>query len=409
MMDFNDTEEEATFRKRVTDWLTDNAKPLTVGNQLIGLDPSDKEGLKRAVEWQAKKMDAGFAAITVLKSAGGEGGSHIQEAIYRQEEASYDTPSGVYEIGLGMCVPTLIEYGTDDHRERYVKKAYRGEEIWCQLFSEPSGGSDIAGLRTKAVRDGNDWVINGQKVWTSGAHFCDFGILLVRTDASVPKHKGLTMFIVDMKTPGVEVRPIRTIAGTAEFNEVFFENVRIADSDRLGDVGGGWGVAISTLMKERLQAGLGMGFLNSKEILNIARSTKIGEIPASEDARVRQRLADFWVNEQALSLLLLRAQTALSKGGIPGPEQSVNKVVEAYQSQQASYFAMDLLGEEGALQSGELGEVWSSVERTWYWATGMRIAGGTDEILRNIIAERVLGLPGDPRPDKGKPFNELSA
>lgn len=398
-MDFNDSPEEAAYRAKARAWLEAHARRRTDGGAR-GMAVADGSNLDEAKEWQALKADAGYAGITI-QAPYGAGGTPIEAVIYRQEEGQFEVPFGVYEIGLGMAIPTVIAHGSDAHRDRYVRKALRGEEIWCQLFSEPAGGSDLAALRTKGVRDGDDWLVTGQKVWTSGAHYADYGILLVRTDPSRPKHKGLTMFIVDMKAPGVEVRPIRTMAGSAEFNEVFFDNVRIPDSDRLGEVGNGWNVAISTLMTERMQAGMGFGFVSAHDVLRLARRH------GQDDARVTQRVADFWINDQALKLLSYRAQTSLSQGGFPGPEQAVNKAIEAAQGQQAAYFCMDMLGAEGALAAAEIGEHWAGVETSWMWASAMRIAGGSDEILRNIIAERVLGLPGDPRPDRNTPFNEL--
>lgn len=405
-MDFKDTPEEAGFREEVRTWLEANAQRARgAAGKFTGAGTED---LAAAKAWQARKYEAGYAAITAPEAYGGRGGTPIQQLIYRQEEAGFAVPTGVYEIGLGMCVPTVMMQGSDAHRERYVAPAFRGDEIWCQLFSEPAGGSDIAALRTRAVRDGDDWVVNGQKVWTSGAHFADFGILLARTNPDVPKHKGLTMFIVDMKAPGVEVRPIEQMSGGAEFNEVFFTDVRVPDSDRLGGEGDGWNVALGTLMMERMSAGMGFGFFGAEEVLELAGRTTIDGRPASEDLRVRERVADWWINEHALKLLSYRAQTALSKGELPGPEQSVNKAIEAPQAQEIAYFAMQLRGQAGSMDAAEIDEDWVHVDRSWLWAPGMRLGGGTDEVLRNIIAERVLGLPGDVRTDKGVPFSQLN-
>lgn len=404
-MDFNDSPEEAAFRSEVRAWLDSHASSKT---QPASFSIAGGGGdVHRAKAWQMLKSNAGYGAITLPEEYGGGSGTIIQQLILHQEESRYDIPKGVYEIGLGMCVPTVLAFGSDVHRERYISRGIRGDDIWCQLFSEPSGGSDLASLRTKAEPQGNDWIVNGQKVWTSGAHFADYGIVLVRTDAEVPKHKGLTMFIVDMKAPGVEVRPIRQMSGGADFNEVFFNDVRIADSDRLGEIGGGWNVAMATLMLERQTAGQGMGFIGAEDVLRLAGTVTLNGKPASEDGNVRANVADWWINEQGLKLLSYRAQTALSKGQLPGPEQSVNKAVEVLQALQISYFMMDLMGGSGV----EVGDDSSQnmVERTWAWAPGMRLGGGTDEILRNIIAERVLGLPGDVRMDKTLTFRALSA
>ena len=250
-MDFNDTPEEAAFRAEARAFLEKHLKPK-------GSAPASRDRvnmLEKAKAWQKTKAENKFAQITWPEEWGGRGGTAMQSVIWGQEESKFDAPTGPFAIGLGMCVPTVIAFGSDEHKKRYVQKALMGEEIWCQLFSEPSAGSDVAGLKTRAVKDGDEWVINGQKVWTSGAHYSDYGILLVRTDPKVPKHKGLTMFIVDMKQPGVEVRPIHQASGGREFNEVYFTDVRIPDKDRLGDVGAGWKVALVTLMNERLAVG----------------------------------------------------------------------------------------------------------------------------------------------------------
>ena len=248
-MDFNDTPEEAAFRAEVRAFLSANAtlkrpdEPAQRSRYNEG-----PEALARGKAWQAKKADAGFAGITWDPQWGGRGGTPIQQVIYGQEEGRYNVPRGYFEIGLGMCIPTLMHYGKPEQLRRYVRPALRGEEIWCQLFSEPAGGSDVAGLRTRAERDGDDWIINGQKIWTSGAHYCDYGIVLTRTDPNVPKHAGLTMFFIDMKSPGIEVRRIKQISGSSNFNEVFFTDVRVPDAQRLGAVGAGWRVSITTLM-----------------------------------------------------------------------------------------------------------------------------------------------------------------
>ena len=292
-MDFNDTKEEAAYRAQVRGWLDKNAirkadaKDLPVPKTL-------EEVLKQSKDWQAKKAEAGYACITWPKEWGGGGGTTIQNVIYSQEEANYAVPGGIFAIGLGMCIPTLMAFGLEEAKKRYVGPAVRGDEIWCQLFSEPAGGSDVAGLRTRAERDGDEWVINGQKVWTSGAHYSDFGILLTRTDPTVPKHKGLTMFHIDMKSAGVEVRPIKQMSGGADFNEVFFTNLRVKDSQRLGKVGEGWKVALTTLMNERLAVGGSQGNADTDDLIELARETEIAGEPAIRNGAVRERIAD-WV------------------------------------------------------------------------------------------------------------------
>jgi acyl-CoA dehydrogenase len=306
-----------------------------------------------------------------------------------------------------MCIPTVMAYCGKETLARYVKPALYGEEIWCQLFSEPAGGSDVAGLRTRAERDGDDWVINGQKIWTTGAQFSDYGLLLTRTDANAQKHKGLTMFYLSMKTPGVEVRPIKQASGASGFNEVFFTDVRIPDSQRVGEVGQGWQVALTTLMHERLAVGGGQGGgLDVPQLLALARELELEDGPAIKNASVREKLADWYVRSAGLKYTTYRTMTALSRGQQPGPEASIAKVVVASKLQDLAAFAMELEGEAGALK-GEDAPMHGAFQMGWMSAPGLRIAGGTDEILRNIIAERVLGLPQDVRLDKDKPFNQL--
>lgn len=406
-MDFNDTPEEAKFRSEVRAWLEANAKPKDPSKARAGRSTkSEQERLERARKWQAKKAEAGYAAITWPKEYGGLGGSSIHSVIYSQEESHFDVPGGFYEIGLGMCIPTMLAWATEEQKQRYVKPALYGEEIWCQLFSEPAAGSDVAGLRTKCERDGDDWIINGQKVWTSGAHFCDYGIIVTRSDPNVPKHKGLTFFFIDMKSPGIEVRPIRQITGEANFNEVFFTDVRVPDSQRLGDVGQGWKVALTTLMNERLAIGQGSG-VDHAELLQLARDTELETGPAIQDASVRANLADWYVQSQGLKYTKFRTLTALSKGQQPGAESSIGKIVSGPKMQDLASFGMDMQGQGGIIQDAELSPLNAAFQNQWFGGAGYRIAGGTDEILRNIVSEQVLGLPQDIRVDKTVPYNEL--
>ena len=402
-MNFDDTPDEAAFRLEVRQWLEANAPPR---NSAAPDDEAANLAIARA--FQAKKAKAGYAAITWSKDVGGMGGTPIQQVIFSQEQSRYRVGANFFSIGLGMCIPTVMKFGSAAHRERHVRKALSGEEIWCQLFSEPAGGSDVAAARTSAVPDGDGWIVNGQKVWTSGAHYCDFGILIARTDVTVPKHKGLTMFVVDMRSPGVEVRPIRQMSGGADFNEVFFSDVRILDSDRLGAPGEGWKVALTTLMHERLSVGGNTGgFLGWRDILKVAQENTIAGRPAAQDGRIRERIAESWTIEFGKKLLGYRAQTALSRGQTPGPEQSILKLLTTAKPQESAYTLLDLLGEGGAVRAGDLGSTWRKIENSWTFGAALRIAGGTDEILRNIIAERVLGLPQDVRLDKDIPFNEI--
>jgi acyl-CoA dehydrogenase len=408
-MDFEDTAEEAKFRADVHAWLATQAKPRHAREANDEMEMrEDRDSMTAAKAWQAKKAEKGFARITWPKEVGGYGGTAMQQVIYNQEEAKFDVaPGAPFAIGLGMCIPTLMTYGSKDSIGRYVKPALRGDEIWCQLFSEPAGGSDVAGLRTRAEKKGDEWIINGQKIWTSGAHYSDYGILLTRTDAGVQKHKGLTMFYLSMKSPGVEVRPIKQASGASNFNEVFFTDVRIPDSQRLGEVGDGWRVALTTLMHERLAVGGGLGGgLDVKELLALARTLELEDGPAIKNASVRERIADWYVRSAGLKYTTYRTMTALSRGQQPGPEASIAKIVVAQKLQDLSAFAMELEGEVGALK-GEDAPLHGAFQMGWMGAPGLRIAGGTDEILRNIIAERVLGLPPDIRVDKDAPFNQL--
>jgi len=405
-MDFNDTAPDAAYRAQVRGWLDTAAAEYR--EPPAAPWPLD-EFVQRSRTWQAAKHAAGFAGITWPKAVGGQGLSPMHQIIFNQEESRGYAPTGLYQIGLGMCIPTVFSHGTPAVIERYVAKALRGDEVWCQLFSEPAAGSDLAGIRTKAVSDGDDWLIDGQKVWTSFAHRSDYGIVICRTDPAAPKHKGLSMFIVDMHAPGVDVRPIKQMSGGSDFNEVFFTGVRVSDSHRLGAPGDGWKVALTTLMHERLAVGgkprHAPGY---RELLGLARRTDTARGPALEQADVRERIAATYIADEGISLTQMRALSALSRGEMPGPEQSISKVVVAKTMQDMASFALDLAGSAGFVTDGsdpELGRLQSA----YMSAAGLRIAGGTDEILRNIIAERVLGLPGDMRPDKDIPFNQLTA
>jgi alkylation response protein AidB-like acyl-CoA dehydrogenase len=303
-----------------------------------------------------------------------------------------------------MCGPVMMEYASEEQKARYLPPMAEGKEIWCQLFSEPSAGSDVAGLRSKAVQDGDNWIINGQKVWTSGAHFCDYGILVVRHDPSLAKHKGMTFFFVDMKSKGIDIKPIKQITGGSSFNEVYFNDVVIPDSQRLGEIGDGWKVAITTLMNERLAVGDANG-ADVEEAFRWAKSQDdSGELLISNKS-VRSSIADWYCEANGLKNTKLRTMSALSKGETPGPEASITKIVSANKLQDIGNFGMDSLDMSGMLKT-ENAEI-QSLQNAWLGAPGLRIAGGTDEILKNIIAERVLGLPQDARADKGIPYKDI--
>ena len=398
-MDFNDTPEEARFREEAATWLAENAPN---DDAFRALTP-----LEQAKQWQKQKYDAGWACIGWAPEFGGRGASPIEEVIWRQEESQYDLPANFFLIGQGMIAPTLMAWARDEDKARYLPPLASGEEVWCQLFSEPAGGSDLAALRTRAERDGDEWVINGQKIWTSGAHFSDYGVIVVRTDPTVPKHKGLSYFYVNMKAPGVEIKPIKQLTGDSDFNEVYFNDVRVSDQQRLGEVGQGWQVSLTTLMNERAAIGGGFGQMDVALAMAVAQKVEIDGRPALEDASVRARLANWYVQESGLKYTGYRSLTALSRGALPGPENSIGKLVGAPKMQAMSSYLMDLLEASGAITDESLATEAGIIQRAYMGAPGLRIAGGTDEIMANIIAERVLGLPQEPRLDKGIPFNEV--
>ena len=401
-MDFNDTPQEAEFRTQVRGWIDAN-----IGEFRDVPDTADRaDFVARSKRWQTKKFEAGYTGITWPKAFGGQGLGPMSQIVYNQEEGRYHAPTELFSIGLGMCIPTVFSHGSQALIDRYVAKALSGEEVWCQLFSEPVAGSDLAGIRTKAVRDGDDWVIDGQKVWTTNAHLSDFGIIVCRTDPSKPKHKGLTMFIVDMHADGVEARPLKQMSGGSDFNEVFFTGVRVADSHRVGAEGDGWKVALTTLMNERLAVGgkprHAPGYAT---LLEMAKRVQRDDGAAIEAADVRQRIAATYIADEGIKLTQMRALSALSKGEMPGPESSIAKVVVAKTMQDMAAFALDLSESSGFVTGADIDPDVARLQGSYLWSAGLRIAGGTDEILRNIIAERVLGLPGDLRPDKDLPFN----
>ena len=404
-MDFNDTPQEAEFRAKCRAWLEANAELKTKKtNSAKNMNIGNKSLLEAAAEWQKKKYDAGWAMIHWPKEFGGIGATPIERIIWAQEESKFNVPKGVYEIGLGMAGPVMMEYATDEQKERYLPPMAEGKEIWCQLFSEPSAGSDVAGLRSKAVQDGENWIVNGQKVWTSGAHFSDFGILVVRHDAGLEKHKGLTFFFVDMKSPGIEVKPIKQLTGGSSFNEVYFNDVVIPDSQRLGEIGDGWKVAITTLMNERLAVGDADG-VDANEAFELAKKhEKDGEQLIDNNA-VRESIADWYCEASGLKNTKLRTMSALSRGDTPGPEASITKIVSANKLQAIGNFGMDSSDMSGMLMDEKSDFI--KFQMAWMGAAGLRIAGGTDEILKNIIAERVLGLPQEARADKGLAFKDI--
>jgi alkylation response protein AidB-like acyl-CoA dehydrogenase len=409
-MNFDDTPQEAAFRAEARQWIDANAPKqyeAELSKSSLGrIKLRNADIVEVAKAWQKKKADAGWVCLHWPKEYCGRGATPVERVIWQQEEGIYGKLTSPFQIGEGMCGPTVMAYGSEDDKRRYLPKIASGEEIWCQLFSEPAGGSDVAGLRTRAARDGDHWVINGQKIWTSGAHYADYGILITRTDPNVPKHKGLTMFHIDMKSRGVEVKPIKQANGMQEFNEVFFTDLRVPDGQRLGAIGDGWNVSLTTLMNERMSIGsrLATGFA---ELFEFCSNLMTEDGLAIDDRATRARLANWAVKNSGLKYTSYRAISALSKGERPGPENSIGKLVAGSMLQDIAMYAMDLQGANGMLNDPEIAGAAGQFQAMLMSSPSTRIAGGTDEILRNIIAERVLGLPGDIRVDKDVPFNKI--
>jgi alkylation response protein AidB-like acyl-CoA dehydrogenase len=404
-MDFNDTPEQAEFRAEARGWLDRNAERREPG-RIYKLRRGEEGLMPLAREWEKRKYEGGFAGIALPKEYGGRGGTRLQQIIYLQEEANYVTPPPVFNISHGMCVPVLLAYGTEAQKKHFVPATLSGDHLWCQLFSEPGAGSDLGGLRTRSVKDGDEWVVNGQKIWNSGAQFADYGILVTRSDPTVPKHKGLTYFFVDMKAPGIDVRPIKQIPGVSNFNEVFLTDLRVPDAQRLGDVGEGWRVAITTLMNERVASAVRPA-PNFEDVFGLARDFALEDGPAIANAAVREKLAQWYVAAKGLELIRYRTITALTRGQQPGPENSISKLVGAFNRQQMAAFGMDLMDMGGVMSDRDLAPMRALFQDALLDSPSGRIAAGTDEILRNIIGERVLGLPREPRTDTDRPFNEL--
>jgi len=401
-MDFSDTNEEASFRKVVRSWLQDNAGVL---RSTAPEDLYTQSDISRCREWQKIKADAGYAHLVWPKEYGGMGGTWMQAAIFDQEERRYPRPFNYFSVGIGQCLPSIMHFGTDEQKQ-LIPQTLRGDLLWCQLFSEPNAGVDLAAVRSKAVKDGENWVLTGQKVWTSGAQVADYGIMLARTDPEVPKHKGLTYFLVDMHLPGITVRPIKQISGHSEFNEVFIDNCVIPDSSRLGEVNSGWQIAMHALSAERFKR------LNTRmppmlSVMKLSQEAEINGKKAIDDDGIRQYLASCLAKKCSLEHFMSRMLTVLAQGGELGGEASLLKLMSCQLNQDLSAFTMDLFEESGTVVDSDTHELMPELFDAYLWAPGLRIAGGSDEILMNIIGERTLGLPAEPRLDKGKAFKDL--
>jgi alkylation response protein AidB-like acyl-CoA dehydrogenase len=357
------------------------------------------------------QFDAGLAWVHFPEGYGGLGVSPKLQRTVNERIAAAGGPNSYWRnpIGAGMGAPTVVTHGTEEQKQRYLKPLFTAEEIWCQLFSEPGAGSDVASLATRAVRDGDEWVVNGQKVWTTLAHLSRWGMLVARTDPEQPKHRGLTYFVVDMHAPGVEVRPLRQITGEAEFNEVYFTDVRIPDAERLGDVGDGWRVSLTTLMNERVSIG---GAIAPKGSGPIGEAVKIWKGKGLSDPALKEELMKLWAEAEVNRLTNIRA-SQLRAVGTPGPEGSTAKLAFAELNKRVYEFCLNLMGPEGMLYGSyemirpETAMGADSLQKAFLRARANSIEGGTSEVMRNILGERVLGLPGDVRVDKELPWSEV--
>ncbi|GAA4071635.1 acyl-CoA dehydrogenase family protein [Nonomuraea soli] len=354
------------------------------------------EGVDGAKRFMAGLYDAGYSGITWPKEWGGQGLGQAEERAFAEVAREFSMPTPIFSIGLGMCGPTLVDRGDDEQRARWIRPLLRGEEIWCQLFSEPGAGSDVASLQTRAVRDGEGWIVNGQKVWTTNAQYADWGLILTRTDIDVPKHKGLTMFVVNMRHPGVTVRPLRDMTGRAHFNEIFFDDVHIPDSDRVGEVNDGWSVAVTTLLHERLSISAGVGMSGD----NPTSLEALREVVDTDDPLVRDQLVELYIRSKALQLFNQRLGQETRAGIFPGARGSAAKLLLAELTVFQADLAVNLVGPQALLEDDRLAFAVS-------WAPGMALGGGTNEIMRGIVGDRVLNLPPEPRVDKTVPFKDL--
>jgi alkylation response protein AidB-like acyl-CoA dehydrogenase len=396
LVDYRDSPEEAAFRAEVHAWLEEHLPPF---QERVAKDPDSEERLKIAADWQHELFEGGYGALGWPEEFGGRESNSIERYLVVEESAKLGAPWHLnMSVTLGWCAPAILTFGTEQQKNDHVRKMLEGREIWCQMFSEPNAGSDLAALETRAVPEGDEFVINGQKVWSSGAHWSEWGILMAKTSDG-PKYQNITFFIIDMKTPGIEVRPIRQISGESDFAEIFFTDCRVPADWVVGDIGNGWTVGISTLLNERvaLSAGAGAAVISVQgleRVLNLAKRLPSNGGRVAEDPYFQQRIAQVWINAQANRLTAYRVLTAQFKGRTPGPEASVLKLSGDLWTQQLSDLASEMLGAKVLLTKGSsLAEDEGAWSTAALWNRALTIGGGTSEIQKNIIAERVLGLP----------------
>ena len=403
MMDFNDSPQQAEFRTKIKAWLADNARLKGEGDEKREMHAR----YESAKAWYKKKSDAGYACLDWPKKYGGAGLTAIHKVIWAEEVSKYDEPDDYFVIGIGNCGPAIMHFCEEHQRLDILPKMANAEKVWCQLFSEPCAGSDVAGLRTTAKQnEEGDWLVNGQKIWTSGAANSDYGVVLCRTDPTVSKYKGLSMFIIDMRQAGVEVKPIKQMDKGRHFNEVFFNDALIPDQNRLGAVGGGWEAALVVLMNERMAitGSVPNGF---SEFLIFVKTTTLAGQNLSEHPLVRERLAHWYTLHAGVKASYYRLLTAVSQGGMPGAEGAIGKLIAGQMGQEIADFTLQLMGEQGVVHDSEQSAEGGYFQDAVLYTPGIRLAGGTDEIMRNIIAEQVLRMPQEPRADKGMAFEDI--
>jgi acyl-CoA dehydrogenase len=398
-----DTPEDAAYRAGARAWLAENAAEYRDAGAVSELDmPAQSKA------WTRKKWDSGYSGIDVPKSAGGAGGTPRQAQIFAEEERRYSVPRGAAH---GLAIAAYMRHGTPEQIQRWGEVMHSGAGHWTQLFSEPSAGSDLAALRTRAVKQGDKWIINGQKVWSSFAHNADYGFMIARSDSSVPKHKGLSFFFIDMRQPGITVRPIRQITGAADFNEVFFVDAVVPDEDRIGAEGDGWAVAMTVLGAERTGAGAAGGGsaespVATSNLLRVAQNARRENGTALDSAAVRAQIAQWYVEEQGVKNFGLRMQAEMAAGGPPPATMPIMKLTSASRNQQAFAFLMEMEEFSGIVQEPEA-DPDKDKFYDYLYSPIWRIAGGSDQVLRNQLSERALGMPGDIRNDKDVPFDQV--